>query len=139
MMGTWTQKSRNPWGKTRPFCYLNPTQTHKLIPEENLKTNIQNPKTKVFFQVLQFSPNPPLFTPEGLIQTQNFLSKITLELFCFSEKKYFSSQAEWLFFQKYFHFFEVWKILEHKNEIKIPSTLRSLNKQPSISNIDNFD
>ena len=48
MMGTWTQKSCNPWGKTRPFCYLNPTQTHKLIPEENLKTDIQNPKTKVF-------------------------------------------------------------------------------------------
>ena len=56
VMGLGTQKPETR-GK-------NPTWTRKLIPEQNPKPDIQNPKTQGYFGFHKFPPNLLTFTPE---------------------------------------------------------------------------
>ena len=74
-----------------------------------LETCYPNPKNETRL-ISEFPSKFPIFYSRNSKKAPIFSSKITLELFWF--RNYF-------FFQKYFNLYEVWKILVHKNAIKI--------------------
>ena len=88
-----------------------------LLPEPNPRIETQKiPKNPRFFQVSEFPSKFPIFYSRNSKKALIFPSKITLELFSF---------WNYLFFQKYFNLYEVWKILKHKNAIKIAEGVKN--------------
>ena len=112
-MGLWTRKPETR-GKNPTFLLPEPNPNPKIETRPIPETQHLKPENPRVFQVSEFPSKFPIFYSRNSKKFSNFLSKIRLGTFL---KNFHTGFI--FFFQKYFNLYEVWKILVHKNAIKI--------------------